>query len=175
MLDALITSKTRLKLITRFFLNPDATAYLRGLTDEFGESTNAVRLELNRFEAAGLLESKVKGNKKMYNANQKHPLFKDLQAIVKKNLGIDRIVDNMIKELGGVKQAYLTGNFALGNDGQTIDVVIVGQEINKTYLVELVEKVENLISRKIRFLVLDDDEAENYLNRVNPKMLIWSS
>jgi DNA-binding GntR family transcriptional regulator len=57
MLDTLVTSKTRLKLILKFFLNPGSRAYLRGLAEEFGESSNAVRLELNRFEEAGLLES----------------------------------------------------------------------------------------------------------------------
>lgn len=57
MLDTLIQSKTRLKLLLRFFLNPDSSAYLRGLAQEFDESTNAVRVELNRFEEAGLIQS----------------------------------------------------------------------------------------------------------------------
>jgi DNA-binding MarR family transcriptional regulator len=56
-LDTLIQSKTRLKLLLRFFLNPESSAYLRGLAQEFNESTNAVRVELNRFEEAGLIQS----------------------------------------------------------------------------------------------------------------------
>ena len=44
MLDTLIQSKTRLKLLLRFFLNPESSAYLRGLAQEFDESTNAVRV-----------------------------------------------------------------------------------------------------------------------------------
>jgi len=43
MLDTLVTSKTRLKLILKFFLNPHYSTYLRGLAEEFGESSNAVR------------------------------------------------------------------------------------------------------------------------------------
>ena len=50
MLDSLITSKTRIKLLLKFFLNTSTHAYLRGLADEFGESTNALRLELNHLE-----------------------------------------------------------------------------------------------------------------------------
>ena len=69
MLDTLIQSKTRLKLLLRFFLNPDSSAYLRGLAQEFDESTNAVRVELNRFEEAGLIQSHKEGNKKMYQVN----------------------------------------------------------------------------------------------------------
>ena len=57
MLDSLITSKTRIKLLLKFFLNSSMKAYLRGLAEEFGESTNAIRLELNHLEEAGLLKS----------------------------------------------------------------------------------------------------------------------
>jgi hypothetical protein len=47
MLQALITSRTRIKLLLKFFLNSSNTSYLRDLAAEFGESTNAIRLELN--------------------------------------------------------------------------------------------------------------------------------
>ena len=50
MLDTLITSKTRIKLLLKFFLNAQTKSYLRSLEGEFGESTNAIRLELNKFE-----------------------------------------------------------------------------------------------------------------------------
>jgi hypothetical protein len=62
LLDSLITSKTRVKLLLKFFLNPETKAYLRGLSDEFGESSNGVRLELNRLTKAGLLTSESDGN-----------------------------------------------------------------------------------------------------------------
>ena len=68
MLDALITSKTRVRLLVKFFLNPTMKSYLRELASEFEESTNSVRLELNRLKEAGLLESEAKGNLVMYNA-----------------------------------------------------------------------------------------------------------
>jgi len=75
MLDTLISSQTRLKLLLKFFLNSSTSSYLRDLESEFGESTNAIRLELNRFEQAGLLSSASIGNKKMFSANTQHPLF----------------------------------------------------------------------------------------------------
>jgi len=66
---------------------------LRSLEYEFGESTNAIRLELNRFESAGLLETHISGNKKIYQANTKHPIFPDIQNILKKFVGIDQIIE----------------------------------------------------------------------------------
>ncbi|MCX6226496.1 MAG: winged helix-turn-helix domain-containing protein, partial [Bacteroidia bacterium] len=134
MLDTLVTSKTRLKLILKFFFNPSSSAYLRGLADEFGESSNAVRLELNRFEEAGLLESETNGNKKLYHANMKHPLYNDIHSIIRKTIGIDQIVDEVVAKLGDVEEAYVTGDFAVGSNGKTVDILLIGSDINKDYL-----------------------------------------
>ncbi len=173
MLDTLVTSKTRLKLILKFFLNPGSSAYLRGLAEEFGESSNAVRLELNRFEDAGLLESEAKGNKKLYQANQKHPLYKDINSIIRKTIGIDQILDEVVAKLGDVQEAYITGDFAIGKDGKTIDILFIGTEIHKDFLLKLIDKAEAIIKRKIRYLILSPSEAIHHLGDGKGAMLIW--
>ena len=99
LLDSIITSKTRVKLLLKFFLNPGTMSYLRGLAEEFGESTNSVRVELNRMSKAGLLESESQGRTKVYRANNGHPLFPEIHNIVRKYLGID-VVEAAIDRLG---------------------------------------------------------------------------
>jgi hypothetical protein len=174
MLDTLVTSKTRLKLILKFFLNPQSVAYLRGLAEEFGESSNAVRLELNRFESAGLLKSESIGNKKVFRANRQHPLYCDIHSIIRKTIGIDQIVDEVIEKLGAVEHAYITGDFAIGKDGKTIDILLIGSDMNKDFLHKLIDKTEKLISRKIRYLILSAAEAPAHLGDGRDVMLIWS-
>ena len=78
MIETLISSKTRIKLLLKFFLNSKNTAYLRNLEEEFGESTNAIRLELNKFEKAGFIASVSEGNKKLFQVNKKHALFNSI-------------------------------------------------------------------------------------------------
>lgn len=170
MLDTLIQSKTRLKLLLRFFLNPDSSAYLRGLAQEFDESTNSVRVELNRFEEAGLIEAHKEGNKKMYQVNTKFPLFGELQKIAFKHFGIDQIIEQVVEKVGNVEAVYLTGDLARGLDSSIVDVTIIGENIDSTYLARLIEKAEKLIDRKIRTLVYqpnDDFEIEQ------PRLLIF--
>jgi hypothetical protein len=173
MLDTLVTSKTRLKLILKFFLNPSSRAYMRGLAEEFGESSNAIRLELNRFENAGLLESETSGNKKVFHANMKHPLYRDINSIIRKTIGIDQIIEEVVSRIGNVEKAYLTGEFAVGRNGQTIDITLVGTDINQEYLIRLVDKAEKLIKRKIRYLILTPEEAPKHLEGKETNMLIW--
>jgi DNA-binding transcriptional ArsR family regulator len=175
MIETLISSKTRVKLLLKFFLNSNATAYLRGLEHEFGESSNAIRLELNRFEEAGMLDSRLDGNKKIFQANTKHPLFKEVHNILLKYVGLDRVVEEIVQRLGEVERVFLVGDFSRGLDSNIIDLIFIGN-IDKAYLLHLVDKVEKLISRKIRYLIYNETEALAIdWGKYDPKpLLLWS-
>lgn len=162
MLESLITSKTRIKLLLKFFLNINNQGYLRSLETEFNESTNGIRQELNRFEQAGLLLAESDGNKKLYRANTLHPLFKDLNSIIRKFIGVEEVIEKVIDRLGNVLRVYLEGRLAQGLDSDIIDLMIIGNNIDRNYLSNLVEKAEPLIGRKIRYLVFEEEDAEVY-------------
>ncbi len=173
LLESLITSKTRIKLLLKFFLNPENQAYLRGLAEELGESTNAIRVELNRLTEAGLLESTTSGRTRLYRANQQHSLFPDLHSVVKKYLGIDK-VQAILNDMGKVELAFITGDYAQGMDSGIIDLVLVG-EIDKAYIQHIVEKAENIIKRKIRVLVLNRGEYLRLKDKLQSEkaLVIW--
>lgn len=173
-LDSLITSRTRIKLLLRFFSNKNATAYLRSLACEFGESSNGVRLELNKLSKAGFLKSEEKGGKIMYRANEDHPLFPELNSVALKYLGLDKIVDDVVGKLGDLKLALVTGDYARGRDSGIIDLVLVGK-IDQAQLSKLVRKAESLIHRKIRTLVLDKREYSRLRKTLSPEkaLLLW--
>ncbi|MBK8519566.1 MAG: ArsR family transcriptional regulator [Chitinophagaceae bacterium] len=175
MIEALISSKTRIKLLLKFFLNSSNRAYLRGLEEEFGESTNAIRLELNKLEKAGMVSSDVQGNKNFFTANVKHPLFFDLNSIIRKYVGIDTIIENVISQLGEVERVYLSGEFAKGRDNNVIDLELVGT-VNTNYLADLIKKAEPLVKRKIRYVIYSAEEfaALKATKNINEKLLIWS-
>jgi DNA-binding Lrp family transcriptional regulator len=155
--SGLITSKTRIKILMRLFLNPKQNAYLRELADEFNASPSQVREELRQLNDAGFLESHKNGRQIQYQANQEHPLFHELQSMVQKALGMDRILDSIIERLGNLEEAYLIDDYAEGKDTGIIDLVLVG-DIDQENLVDLVQKTERYIDRKIRTLVLTTGE-----------------
>lgn len=172
MLNSIITSKTRIKLLLKFFLNSDTRSYLRNLEQEFGESSNAIRIELNRLEGADLLRSEVTGNRKYFKANTNHPLYKDINNIVKNFVGIDKLIEGVISHIGDLETAYITGDFARGIDSQIIDLVLVGQKLDTTFIEQLVSKAEKLIERKIRYLILTQNQMTDYFKN-KPVLLIW--
>jgi predicted nucleotidyltransferase len=172
MINALITSETRIKLLRKFFLNSRTKAHLRGLESEFGESSNAIRIELNRFEEAGLLHSLRDGNKKVYQANQDHPLFGDIHSIIMKEAGIDRVIDKVIHRIGNLICVYLTGDFARGKDSPVIDLILVGEDIDREYLARKVLQAEELVGRKVSYVVLHPDEADCHLMKLKKSDLL---
>lgn len=176
MLDALITGKTRIRLILRFFLNPSTSSYLREIAAEFNESTNAIRIELKRFVDAGLLTEWRRGGKVFYSANKAHPLFAEIHSIVQKTLGIDKLLDELIKKVGAVKRAFIVGDYAKGVDSGIIDLVLAGQGIDVAFLHGLAMRVEGLIGRKIRYLVIDEGEEGAVMNMfgASAALLLWS-
>ncbi len=168
MIQTLITSKTRVKLLLKFFLNSDTKSYLRNLESEFGESTNAIRLELNKFEEAGMLQSEFEGNKKLYKANTNHPLFKDINNIIFKYVGLDWIVEHIVSKLGYLEKVYLSGSFAKGIDSDQIDLIILGK-VDEYYLEDLCKKVGNKINRKIKYTIVEKLSIKEGIY-----LLLWS-
>lgn len=158
MIETLISSKTRIKLLLKFFLNSNTSSYLRSLESEFGDSSNGIRVELNRFEKAGMLTSSLEGNKKLFQANTKHPLYQEIHNIILKYLGFDKIIENVISRLGNLTQVFVSGAFAQGKNSQIIDLIFVGA-IDQNYLITLIEKVEPLIKRKIRYVIYSDSKS----------------
>ena len=155
MLNQLITSKTRLRLLIKFFISQANRGYLNGLANEFNESTNSIRKELNHLSEAGYLEKYKDNNKVGYKANTNHPLFETLQKVVFKHLGLEDIVEHVLAQMGAVQQIHLTGDYAKGLDTGMIEVVLVGNKLNIEYISNLEEKIESLIERKVNFFIVN--------------------
>ena len=89
-------------------------------------------------------------------------------------IGIDQIIEHIINQIGDLKAAYLTGNFAMGRDAKTIDLALIGYNLDTNCINELVEKTQTDISRKIIFVILNEEELlQNYDNKA--LLQIWKS
>jgi hypothetical protein len=175
MIETLISSKTRIKLLLKFFLNSNTTAYLRSLEEEFGESTNSIRIELNRFEKAGFLASHSQANKKVFKVNTSHPLFKDINSIVLKLVGLDHVIDYVLQRVGNLEKVYLIGSLSQGKDSEVIDLVLVG-DINEAFLKDLIAKAEKKIHKTIHYInykEVDFSLAQITKPGISP-LLLWS-
>lgn len=149
MLDTIITSKTRLKLLLKFFVAAASRGHLRGIAEEFNESTNAIRKELNQLTEAGFLEKQAQQNKVVYHANTQHVLYKPLQNLMRSFLGIEDYVDTILERSGQVEHLALIGSFASGLDNGEIEVLVLGENLNTEYLYKVADKIKAKIGKNI--------------------------
>ncbi len=164
MIETLIQGKIRVKLLTKLFLNPSNTVYLRGLEKEFGVSSNTVRLELNKLSEVKLIEiiENSESNQKQYRANTQHPLFENLRGFILKQFGLDSLIEKVFDRLGEVEAVFITHDWAEGKIGPFLDLVVVG-DVNQNYMYTLIQKAEPIIQRKIRVAVyLNNSELPDW-------------
>ena len=96
--------------------------------------------------------------------------------MVRKALGMDQIIESIIERLGRLEAAYLTGDYAEGRDTGVIDLVLVG-EIDRHVLSDLTAKTERYIDRRIRTLILAEEEFERMADgdALMSRLELWSA
>ena len=153
MLESLISSKTRLNLLIRFFLNLAKKSHLRGIASDFNGSTNSIRLELNNLTKAGYLIKKKENNIVNYLANKEHPLFNILVNLIRKHTGIEEIINRLVNSIDNLESITIIGDYAKGIDSGVIKIFIEGDIKDFEYINNIIKKTERKIKRKV--LIVD--------------------
>ena len=87
----------------------------------------------------------------IYRANTNHPLYSILHDLVKKHLGLDELVESVVKRIGDVQKVVLIGDYAKGIDSGLIEVLLVAENVNNDYIIELQKKIKHKIGRRVNF------------------------
>lgn len=96
----------------RLFLNPEKNAYIRELADEFNASSSHIKAELDQLKEVDLLTSEKCGHRVLFSANPGHPVFAEPHSMVKKSLGMDRIMESVLTRVGNMEKAFLIDDYA---------------------------------------------------------------
>ena len=150
-------------MLIKFFVNEGNKGYLNGLANEFNESTNSIRKELNNLSNANYLLKSKKNNRIIYNANTSHPMFTILQKIVRQHLGLEQIVDTVVERIGDIDIIALTGDYAMGIDSGNIEIIINGLNVNKDYLENIKPKIKKKIGRDVSFLLNQNVDSNSII------------
>ncbi len=159
MLEALIPSRVRVKLLTLFLLNPECEFYIREIARMTGENTSGVRRELANLESFGLLIGRRRGNQQHFTVNRDFFLYGDLQQLVLKTEGAARVIRENLSSLQDIECMFIYGSFAKGTagGGSDIDLFIVG-DVSEEVLIPLVNASERMINREINYTLMHGSE-----------------
>jgi len=116
-----------------------------------------------------MLSSTLEGRRKLYRVNALHPLASDITSIVRKVAGIDTVIDRVVENLSGLKQVWICGDIAQGVPGNSIDCILIGEELDAKYIAGLSKKVHKLIGKKVNTQVMIEIKDE----MVSGCLLVW--
>jgi hypothetical protein len=71
---------------------------------------------------------------------------------------------------------YLTGELGKGLNSSIIDLILIG-DVNREYLLKLIDRVEQLINKKVRYVIYSEREFKKLGESVlGPHhFLLWSN
>ncbi len=116
------------KLLGYFFLNPHESLYVNELVRKLRVDKRNLVKKLNELERENILQSRPRGNLKLYSVNQKYPLYNEYKKIISKTIGLEASLKTVLTAVPGVQQAFIYGSYA--GDAMAahsdIDLLVVG-------------------------------------------------
>lgn len=157
MLEQLFGSRTRDKVLKLFLENPNKQYFVREITREINERIHSVRRELENLTRFGLLSFRKVDQKLFYLVNKDFVLFEELYALIKKSsVLIEKIIQEKLKRLDGIRYVALTGRF-VDDETMPTDVLMVGK-VNKESLMKFIKELEKIYQKEVRYTFLTSRE-----------------
>lgn len=168
-ISAIIPSVARVKVLTLLLLGGEGKYYVREIERRTGENINSVRRELANLEAAGIVTSSRVANLKYFHINRNSPVYAELRSLFLKTEGVAGLVRDKIAGHGGLKDAFIFGSFASGDEGPSsdVDLFLVG-DIDDRTVARNMKEVEDFLGRQVNYVVMSAREFEKRLRDKEP-------
>ncbi len=159
MLADLITSQSRVKLLTVFLSSPKEMYHVRELVRRTNDEINAVRRELQFLEGKGILVKEPRGNRIYFSFSKTYPFYNDLLLLGAKTIGLGAEILKNKAKLGKIKYVMFSGRFVKGSKekAEDVDVLVVGTVVLPE-LSLLVRNEERRIGHEINYTAMTEDE-----------------
>jgi hypothetical protein len=172
-LEDIIISRVRVKILTLFLSHPGTIFHVRDIVRKVSEEINAVRRELAHMEKAGMVAKEQRANRLFYSFRKEYPLYFELLELIGKTSGLGGDILKYRAKLGKVKYAMISGRYLRGlmKITQTdVDVLVVGTVVLPE-LSQIIKAEEARRQREINYTVMTEEEFAFRKNRRDPFVL----
>lgn len=152
-------TKNQSLILGIFFANLGKSFYLRELGRMVGKEPGVFQKDINKLESDGLLKSDFRGNSRFFELNKQYPLYQEVRSIIKKTGGLEKQLSSSLRQIKGIRQAFIYGSFANGtvDNFSDVDVIIVGNP-SPQKLDAALQKLEKQFNREINYSLYDAGE-----------------
>jgi len=158
--ELLFPNQYRRKVLALLLMQPAQKIHLRELARQTQAAPGTLKKELDALCHVGLLTSERVGNQVQFQANQGHPVFAELQALIRKTTGLADVLRQALQPLGEqVALAFVFGSMASGSAhaGSDVDLLVVGSA-SFAQVVEATHATQAQLGREINPKVMTADE-----------------
>ena len=170
--NLLFPNQYRRKVLGLLLMQPERWVHLRELARLIGATPGTLKKEVDALCRVGLLQCQRIGNQTRFSANPAHPVFPELQALIRKTIGLADTLRLALEPLSPkIHLAFVFGSEAGGNThvGSDIDVMIVG-DITFAEAIELLYSAQQVLSREINPKVMTLSEWQARMTSGDPFM-----
>ncbi|MDP7079001.1 MAG: nucleotidyltransferase domain-containing protein [Candidatus Undinarchaeales archaeon] len=169
MLEIILGSRTRTRVLSLLLLSPDTPLHVRELARRSDVNINAVRRELARLLRAGIVRSSSKGNLLLYEADPSSPIFDELRSMFLKTEGLVGALAKTLSGMDGIEKAFVFGSFAsnevtLQSD---VDLIVVGS-VDEDRLMHAARELKERFSREVNYILLSSEEYDRRRSEGDP-------
>ncbi|MBW6440845.1 hypothetical protein K0B03_02315 [Patescibacteria group bacterium] len=157
-LERLFNSKEEVKLLRLFLNNSDDKYTLSEIAGKVKIKPNNARKEVNNLLKIKFLIQQKKSNQILYRVNKEFLFYNELKKLIFKAspTSSDKIASQVMK-LGQTRFVLVSGVF-LNSDKGKIDILIVGEHINRTKLKNFLSSVEAEVGKGVNYVCMSTDE-----------------
>ncbi|MCX5667140.1 MAG: nucleotidyltransferase domain-containing protein [Candidatus Omnitrophica bacterium] len=165
---SILKSKTRSSILKTFFDDPEKEYYLRQLEEVTGYSVGNIRREMIKLEADGIFQSRDVGKTKSYKLNKNYPLYDEIKSIVRKTIGVEYSLKEVLEKDKGIDFAFIYGSYAEAREHSLsdIDIIAIGSTVPRQIKSALFE-YQAALNREINSIVYTKEEFLKKLNEKN--------
>jgi predicted nucleotidyltransferase len=159
-LDKLLGSKLRARLLGWFMVHADERYFVRQLASLVGEDPTNVSRDLAKLARLGVLQCSREGRQVYYRVNRASPFFEELRGLAVKTIGIgDAVRDHLRPISDRIRVAFIFGSFA--DDRETadsdVDLMVVG-DATFAEVCDALRPAQQIIGREINPTVYPEKE-----------------
>lgn len=167
-----LRSEITKKILNYYYLNPNQSLYVNELSRELSLDKRNLVKKIKELENEGILESRIRGNLKLYSINKNYHLYGEYKKIVLKTWGLEDTLRKIISTIKGIKQAYIYGSYAKDKilSHSDIDLLVIGNH-NIVLLQKKISELQKEIDREINAVNMDERDFKKRIRNKDPFLL----
>ena len=157
------------KILNYFFVNPQESLYVNELSRKLALDKRNLVKKIKELEQEGILAHETRGNLKLYSIDTRYPLYQEFRKIIMTTVGVEEQLRNLLKSIGGIKEAYIYGSYAKNtmDTHSDIDVLVVGS-VGVVTIQKRISKLQRDIDREISMTVMTQVDFKRRIKTKDP-------